>query len=312
MAKKGTILASFAATLAGMGVSVQSSINGHTSVAVDSPILATFINHTSALVLAMGVAIGIGAFPRALREIRSNQVKLRWWWFLGGSMGAFGVLVIITVIPVVGVVAVGVAVTLGQLAGSVLVDSVGFGVGGRRPMNAFRFAGIAVAILAVFVGAAGRFEGSAMWLLPLAIAAGVMIAIQQATNGWLIVATGEFAVMSVINFALSVVLVASVLLVMVIGQPMELASIPAWAPLGGVLGGVIGVVTALVANKIGVLSLMLCIAAGQAIASVFLDLLMPVDDMGLTIGAVVGMALTVCAVGIAGMGGLRKSSDAPS
>lgn len=306
MTARGSILASLAAVLAGVGVSVQTSINGHANVAVGSPVLATAINHTSALVLALGVALAMGAFPRAIRELRSGRVKLKWWWFLGGAMGAAGVFTIVVVTPVVGVVAVAVAVTLGQLAGSVLVDSLGMGAGGRRSLNLLRLVGIGVAVVAVLVGAEGRFDGAALIVLPLAVLAGIIIAIQQAANGWLIIATGEFAVMSVINFGVSVLLVGAALTVTVMVQPVNLVDIPYWAPLGGVLGAVIGVVAALTANKLGVLSLMLCIAAGQAIGGIFLDLLVPVDQVGLTAGSVMGAVLAVCAVGLAGLGSLPR------
>lgn len=307
MTGKGAVLASLAAVLAGVGVSVQTSLNGHANVAVGSPILATAINHSSALILALVVALAIGAFPRALRELRSGRVKLRWWWFLGGAMGAGGVFVIVAVTPLVGVVAVAVAVTLGQLAGSVLVDSMGMGAGGRRSLTVLRLMGMAVAVVAVLIGAEGRFGGGAWVVLPLAVAAGVIIAIQQAANGWLIIATGEFAVMSVINFAVSVLLVGVALAVAMVVSPVNFSAIPVWAPIGGVLGALIGVVAALTANKIGVLSLMLCVAAGQAIGGVFLDMLVPVDRVGLTGGSVAAAVLAVCAVGLAGMGSMGRS-----
>lgn len=312
MTPRGSFLASLAAVLAGVGVSVQTSVNGHANVAVGSPVLATAINHASALVLAFGVALAMGSFPRAVRELRSGRIRLRWWWFLGGAMGAAGVFTIVLVTPVVGVVAVAVAVTLGQLAGSVLVDSLGMGAGGRRSLNPLRLAGIGVAVVAVLVGAEGRFDGAALIVLPLAVLAGIIIAIQQAANGWLIIATGEFAVMSVINFGVSVLLVGTALAGTVVLQPVSFSSIPYWAPLGGLLGAVIGVVAALTANKLGVLSLMLCIAAGQAIGGVLMDLFVPVDQVGLTVSSVIGAALAVCAVGLAGMGGSRPGKRSPS
>lgn len=49
---------------------------------------------------------------------------------------------------------------------------------------------------------------------------------------------------------------------------------------------------------------MLCLAAGQAIGGIFLDLLVPVDQVGLTTGSVIGAILAVCAVPVAGMGSL--------
>src|SRR3546814_13000039 len=101
---------------------------------------------------------------------------------------------IIAVTPDVGVVAVGVAVTLGQLAGSVAADSWSLGPGGKRALSLFRLAGIAVAVVAVMVGAFGRFEVGHLLVIVVVVAAGAIIAIQQAANAWLIVATDRKSV----------------------------------------------------------------------------------------------------------------------
>ncbi len=300
MRPRGAIAATTAALAAGAAVAVQTSINGHVSVAVDSPVLATAINHGSGLVLAVGVALALGAFPRAARSLRAKRGEIRAWWFLGGLMGFAAVLAIIAVTPDAGVVAVGVAVTLGQLAGSVLADSAGMGPGGRRALSLWRLGGIAVALVAVVVGAAGRFDAGNLLVVAVVVVAGAIIAIQQAANAWIIVATGEFSVMSVINFGVSAFFVGIALLVSLLFQPPDFSAVPWWSPAGGMLGAVIGVISALAVRAIGVLSLILCIAAGQAIGSIVVDLVAPVDRIGLTPASIVAAGLAVAAVALAG------------
>lgn len=112
--------------------------------------------------------------------------------------------------------------------------------------------------------------------------------------------------MSVINFAVSTLFVGSALVVSLIVAPVDLTAIPWWAPIGGILGAVIGVVSALAVRVIGVLSLILCIAAGQALGSIVMDLVVPVDAVGLTPASIVAAALSVAAVGLAGMGSLAR------
>ncbi|MFB2586329.1 DMT family transporter [Herbiconiux liukaitaii] len=306
--KARPVVATLAALLAGAAVAAQTSINGHTSVAVGSPVLATAVNHGSALLLSLIVALAMGALPRAARELRRRRAELKWWWFLGGLMGFVAVFAIISVTPTVGVVAVAVAVTLGQLIGSVLADSFSMGPGGRRPLNVLRSVGLGVAVIAVIVGAVGRFDLGNLIVIPIVVAAGIVIAIQQAWNGWMVVVSGEFAAMSVINFAVSGLFVGTALLVSALSTPIDFAALPPWAPLGGAVGAAIGVVTALTVRTIGVLSVMLCIAAGQAVSAVVLDLVVPVDALGLTPAAVVGAALAVAAVGIAGLGALSAGA----
>ncbi|GAA2244033.1 hypothetical protein GCM10009851_31600 [Herbiconiux moechotypicola] len=303
------MVATVATLAAGAAVAVQTSVNGHVSVATGSPVLATAVNHGSALLIALVVALAMGALPRAARNLRARRAQLRRWWFLGGVMGFVAVLAIITVTPEVGVVAVAVAVTLGQLAGSVLADGAGLGPGGRRPLSVLRAVGLAVAVAAVVVGALGRFDLGNAFVIPVVVLAGAVIAVQQAANGWLIVVTGEFAAMSVINFVTSGVFVGIALLVSLAVAPIDFGALPPWAPVGGTLGVAIGVVTALTVRTIGVLSAILCIAAGQAIAAVVLDLLVPVDAVGLTPAAIVAAALAVAAVGIAGLGSAPRRSS---
>lgn len=295
-------LATAATLAAGAAVAVQTSVNGHVSLDTGSPVLATAVNHGSALAIALIVALAMGALPRAARSLKARRSEIKRWWFLGGLMGFVAVLAIITVTPEVGVVAVGVAITLGQLIGSVIADSFNLGPGGKRRLNVLRTVGLGVAVVAVLVGAIGRFDVSNALVIPIVVVAGVIIAIQQAANGWLVVVTGEFAAMSVINFLTSGVFVGLALVVSLFVHPVDFGSLPPWAPLGGLLGAVIGVVTALTVRTIGVLSAILCIAAGQAIASVLLDLVVPVDALGLTPTAVIGAVLAVAAVGIAGLG----------
>ncbi len=299
---KSPVLATAATLAAGAAVAVQTSVNGHVSVDTGSPVLATAVNHGSALAIALVVALAMGALPRAVRSLKARRSEIKRWWFLGGLMGFVAVLAIITVTPEVGVVAVGVAITLGQLIGSVIADSFNLGPGGKRRLNLLRTIGLGVAVVAVLVGAIGRFDVSNALVIPIVVVAGVIIAIQQAANGWLVVVTGEFAAMSVINFLTSGVFVGLALVVTLFVQPIDFGALPPWAPLGGLLGAVIGVVTALTVRTIGVLSAILCIAAGQAIASVLLDLVVPVDALGLTPTAVIGAVLAVAAVGIAGLG----------
>lgn len=308
-------LSTIGALASGAGVAVQTSVNGHVSVLTGSPILATALNHGSALAVGLAVALALGALPRAWRSLRTRRAEIRWWWFLGGLMGFAAVFAIILVTPEVGVVTIAVAVTLGQLAGSVIADSAALGPGGRRRLDLLRILGIVVAVAAIAVGAIGRVETGNVLLIPLVVVAGIVIAIQQAANGWLVVVTGgEWSAMTVINFVVSGVAVGTALLISNAVRPIDFAAVPWWAPIGGIVGAAVGVVIAITVRTIGVLSSMLCVAAGQAISSIVVDLVVPVDRIGITAGAVVGAVLSVVAVALAGLGSLpqRSRADRPT
>jgi transporter family-2 protein len=302
------VLSTAAALVAGASVSIQTSINGHVSVLVGSPVLATAVNHGSALIAGFIVALSIGSFPRAWRSLRANRAQLRWWWWFGGLLGFAGVFTVILAAPAVGLVTIAVAITLGQLAGSVIADSGGLGPGGRRRLTPLRLAGIGVALVATVIGGLGHFESGNPWLIPLIVAAGVLIAFQQAGNGWLIVVTGgEWATMTIINFVVSGLAVGTALVIQVAIAPPDFSAIPWWGPIGGILGASLGVVIATTVRTIGVLTSMLCVAAGQSIASVLADAFVPIGDATLTIGSLVGAALAILAVALAGLGSVRRT-----
>ena len=289
-----------ASVLGGVGVAAQNSINGHVSVITGTPILATAVNHTAALVLSIIVGIAMGAFPRAWRRLRERRATLSRWWFFGGILGFIAMVSIITIVPVVGLVTLTVALTLGQLSGSLIADLAGLGPGGRKPPTAWRIAGLGVAVVAVFAGSWGRLEGAQPLLLAIIVGAGILVAIQQAANGQLTVATGEFAVMSTINFIVGGAFVLTALLIVNAANPIDFSTLPPWAPLGGAVGAVVGVIVALSLQHVPLLSVMLSIVAGQAVAAIVFDLVLPVGDSALSIGSIVGAVLAIIAVGLAG------------
>ncbi len=301
------VIAVAATLLAGIAISIQTSVNGHVGVLTGSPTLATAINYVGALIVAVIIAGASGGFPRAWRRLRQRRGELRWWWFLGGIMGFGAVLVASIVAPIVGVVAVSVGIILGQLAGSSFADSVGLGPGGRRALKPLRVVGIGIAVAAIAVGAIGRIDGADWWAIVLLVVAGGIVSLQQAANGWLVVVTrGEWAVMSVINFTVGTVAVVIGFVIAQSGHPADFAAVPWWAPLGGILGIAVNVTLALVVRRIGMLTSVLCIAAGQAIGAIAVDLVVPVDQIGITVWSALGAALSVCAVGIAGLGSVRR------
>lgn len=305
----GIVVAStIAATISGGFVAVQTSANGHVSVMTGSPVLAAAVNHGSGLLIGILASLAVGAFPRAWRSLRARRSEIRWWWFLGGFMGFAVIMGIVISTPELGVVMVAVAITLGQLGGSVIADSAALGPGGKRPLSALRIVGIGVALIAIVVGATGHLHPGNLIFIPIVVIAGVIVAVQQAANGWILVVTGgEWAAMTVINFILSTLATGTALVIVMSIDPPDFSALPWWAPIGGTVGVIVGIVMAITVKTIGVLSSMLCIAAGQAIASILVDLVVPVDSVGVTAGSIVGAVLAVVAVALAGLGSVRRT-----
>jgi transporter family-2 protein len=290
-----------AAVVAGIGVSVQFYINGRLGREVGSATVAAAVNNLVAVVAALACVVGARALPRAVGRVRAlGRPPL--WQFTGGVFGASIVLVSAAAAPRVGVALLTVAVVCGTTAGSLVVDAIGIGPAGRRPITGARVAGVALAVSATVAGALGVKGDLEPVLLVLALAAGAGIAVQSAANGRLAAATGEPFVTALVNSSLGLVVVCVVAAVAVlVGSVGALPGNPLLY-IGGVFGAIAVVVTATGVATIGILRLGLAMVAGQAIGALAVDLVAPVPGEVVTVGTVAGVLLTLAAVAISGRG----------
>ena len=180
-------LALVLAFVGGWGMSAQSRMNGEVSSVLGAPAQAAVWSFGSGLVL-LGLATllsarvrrGIGRIAAALREER-----LRWWQCLGGIGGGLFVAVQTAAVPLVGVAIFTVATVAGQTATGLLVDRLGIGPGGGRPILPSRVIAAVLAVVGVGVTVSGSLGDGGLSPLPvvLAVVAGAGLALQQGVNG---------------------------------------------------------------------------------------------------------------------------------
>jgi transporter family-2 protein len=112
------ILAAVVAIAAGTGGSVQSAMLGRLGAGLGHPVAAVWVNFLgAALTLTALVALGVA------RGASLDIPALSWQW-LGGPLGVLIVVTIVLAVPRAGVLLVGMAITAGQLLGSLLLDWV--------------------------------------------------------------------------------------------------------------------------------------------------------------------------------------------
>jgi bacterial/archaeal transporter family-2 protein len=131
---------------AGIFISLQGPVNLRLRMATESPVFSAATSFfTGALILLTIAATGhFGGFGAGLRGLLSAP----WWAYLGGALGITFVLGAILSIPIAGTVVVICSGILGQMLGSMLVDSFGwFGVH-RIALTPLRVLGV----IFVFVG----------------------------------------------------------------------------------------------------------------------------------------------------------------
>ncbi|WP_084520321.1 DMT family transporter [Nocardia mexicana] len=295
----------------GAGVAVQGRVNGALGERLQDGIAAAVISFGSGLVV-LGVAFVLSGRLRAgvravWRAVASGG--LRWWQLLGGLCGAFFVACQGLTVAVIGVTAFTVAVVAGQLTSSLVVDRLGLGPSGRTPVTLLRTASAALALAAVGISAVGgsgaehtaSAAGDLLGGVPAAVlivlpaVSGIGLAWQQAMNGQIGVVGGPYSA-TLVNFATGVagLLVVESLVLARIGWPDRFPTEP-WLYLGGVIGVFFIALAVAVVRWIGVLLLGLTSVAGQLLAALVLDIVLPTGS-GLSFAAVVGCLLTLVAV----------------
>ncbi|MDN4615992.1 DMT family transporter [Leifsonia sp. F6_8S_P_1B] len=296
-------LALLLALVCGAGVALQSRINGELGKRLGDGFAAAAISFGSGLVILL-IALAVApAGRRGLRRVRDalRGGELRWWYVCGGAAGAFLVLSQGLVAAVLGVALFTVSVVAGQTVSGLVLDRIGLGPGGRRPLTPSRVVGAGIALVAVLWAVSAQLGGSiSVWAMVLPLLAGLGMGWQQAVNGQVRVLAESALTATFINFLVGTVVLVVLMLVhfAFAGLPRPLPS-ELWLYLGGAIGCVFIAANALLVRITGVLLLGLATVAGQLITALLLDLLLPSSQAGVPFSTIGGTLLAVVAVGVA-------------
>ncbi len=293
------------AALGGVGLAVQGRINGQLGHQLNDGVLAALISFSvgsvlllAALPILPAARAGVGRLVESVRTM-----ALRPWQLLGGTCGAFLVTTQGLTVSILGVAVFTVAVVAGQIVSSLPVDRAGLGPGGPQPITLPRAIGASLAVIAVIVSVSDHgvvTDPGGLWWAVLPAVAGLGLAWQSAVNGQVRVAAGNVVVPTVVNFLVgtTALLVAAVVDVLVRGLPDRLPD-QWWLYTGGTMG-IVAIMTAVTAVRLtGVLLLGMSSVAGQLVGAVLLDLFVPAEGIELSATRLVGITLTMVAVGIA-------------
>ena len=292
------------AALGGVALAVQGRINGQLGHELHDGVFAALISFSIGSVLLLSVSpilpavrAGVGRLRKALRD-----QELRPWQLLGGSCGAFLVTTQGVTVSFLGVAVFTVAVVAGQIVCSLPVDRAGIGPGGPQPITLPRALGASLAVIAVIISVSDHGAvtvSGGLWWAVLPAVAGCLLAWQAAVNGQVRMAAANVVVPTIVNFLVgtSALVLAAVVSVIIRGWP---ATPPGqwWLYTGGALG-IVAIITAVTAVRVtGVLLLGMSSVAGQLTGALLLDVFVPTAG-GLSPTSVIGIALTMVAVGIA-------------
>lgn len=299
-------IAGIAAAGVGMLLAVQARINGTLGDRLGDGVTAGVVSFGVGFVVLLLVAAATPAARRGARRVARSVRSaggLRPWECLGGVCGGYLVFAQGTAAALIGVALFTIAVVAGQVLSGMVVDRLGLGPAGKQPVTPPRLVGAALAVVAVVIAMSTELGGSrGSWLVLLPALAGIGLGWQAAVNG-LVKQTAESNVAATtLNFGVGTVALLAALAVTaaVRGLPGGFPPEP-WLYTGGLLGiFVIGGSVALVRHT-GVLLLSLGMISGQLIGALLLDLLVPAPGTHVGTSTVVGVLLTLVAVGVASL-----------
>ncbi len=305
------------AVAAGLFVPVQGRINGALGTVLADGLAAAVVSFSVGLALMIVVSLvlprgraGLAEVLPALRERRFPR-----YYVLAGGIGAFFVFAQSFTVGLLGVALFTVAAVTGQTLSGLLVDRMGIGPAGRRPVTGIRVLGSVLTVAAVAWAVSPRFDGSAaggasaaagpaQLLVPvlLPVLAGFLMSFQQAMNGTATVSYGTPITATLVNFiAGTVVLWLALLIKLAVAGPGHGLPGEWWYYLGGPMGCIFIGVAAFLVRSLGVLVTGLGMIAGQLLGSLGLDLVLPAPGTVVALPTVLGTLLTLAAIVLASL-----------
>ncbi|MEQ4519025.1 DMT family transporter [Pseudarthrobacter sp. B907] len=304
------------AVSAGLLVPVQGRINGALGTVLADGLAAAVVSFSTGLVLMIAISLllpkgraGLAQVLPALRERRFPR-----YYVLAGGIGALFVFAQSFTVGLLGVALFTVAAVTGQTLSGLLVDRMGIGPAGKRPITGIRVLGSVLTVAAVAWAVSPRFasggaDGSGAsdpmaLVLPvlLPVLAGFLMSFQQAMNGTATVHYRTPITATLVNFvAGSIVLWLAWLIKLAAAGPGHALPGEWWYYLGGPMGCVFIAVAAFLVRSLGVLVTGLGMIAGQLLGSLALDLALPAPGTVVALPTVVGTLLTLAAIVLASL-----------
>ena len=295
------------AVATGLFIPIQGRINGALGAALGDGIGAAVVSFSTGLlvmtVISLALPRGRAGLARILPAVRERQFPP--YYVLAGCIGALFVFAQSFTVGLLGVALFTVAAVTGQTLSGLLVDRMGIGPAGKRPITGIRVLGSVLTVAAVAWAVSPRFsagESGLQLLVPvmLPLLAGFLMSFQQAMNGTATVHYGTPIAATLVNFIAGAALlwVAWLIKLAVAGAGNPL---PAqwWYYLGGPLGCIFIGIGALLVRSLGVLVTGLGMIAGQLLGSLGLDLILPVPGTVIALPTVLGTILTLGAIVLA-------------
>jgi transporter family-2 protein len=302
------------AVVLGGVLAFQTRSNGALGAGLGDGVTAAAIVFATGLALVSLALAFSGRGRRGLRRV-SDEVRGRTfpaWMLLGGAIGSVFVVSQGLVGATLGTAMFTIAGVAGQTVSGLVLDQMGIGPGGRRPVTPLRLAGSLLGLVAVGLAVVSELGGPiSVWLLALPLVGGLCLGSQQAVNGRVRVVADSPVTSTFINFVTGTVVLLIIVSIraFTVGLPTHFPTEP-WMYFGGITAVIFIAITSVLVRITGVLLLGLGTVAGQLITSLALEILLPSGSSPIGWSTVVGTGLALIAVAVTSAG--SRSASTPS
>ncbi len=310
------VVALVAAFGTGVLVALQTRLNGELGQRLGDGFLVAVLSFGSGLVL---LAILVVVVPSARRGTARVVSALRardipWWLVTGGVGGAVFVLGQGLTVGLLGVAMYTIAVVCGQTVSSLLLDHRGLARMPATPATPQRLIGAALAVVAVGIAVSDRLRPDIpVWALVIPLIAGLLVGWQQAVNGQVRQVARSAIAATFGNFVVgTAVLVVALGIHLVVAPTTPTFPGEWWLYLGGLNGCIFIAAQTVIVRTTGVLLMGLSVLAGQLVASVGFDVLLPLTGDALHFVTILGTALVLVAVAVAAIPSPRRGQRSVS
>ncbi|MGT2785554.1 DMT family transporter [Streptococcus merionis] len=266
--------------LMGASIASQSAINSRLTRYTLSPFLSSAFSFFVGLVFLLCLLL----INREVPFIAFNELtSLPWWVWIGGFTAAFALTVNVLLFPILGSMQTSVLPILGQLLMGVIIDQFGLFYLSQNILNTRKLLGLMILFIGTLM-ATGVLAKSdrrnlptketkfKFWWQMLGIFAGILIAIQSATNAYLGREIGSPLQASFISFNIAFLVTVFICFITKVKfqtaiDTFKKAKGEEWVFTGGILGGSFVLVSSWLVPLIGTGNVIVISLFGQLVAS---------------------------------------------
>ena len=133
--------------LAGIGLPVQTAVNGYPGKAVGSPVKASVISFTVGIIFLAMICVIMYLKNGKSESEKGSSERNPWWMWMGGILGGLYILANVHLSKIAGTGMTVIILLIGSTTGGILVDHFGLFESPKKSINIQKVLGVLIMVL---------------------------------------------------------------------------------------------------------------------------------------------------------------------